>query len=76
MMRDRIEGPASRAEVEEMIAEQRQFEEDALRTGRLTLYALCAMRFLPGVTEQPLYTGRTLGLVNWAIFPRRRRAHP
>jgi hypothetical protein len=75
MMRDRSDEPwmPSRAEMEEMIAAQAQFEEDALREGRVTLLALCAARFLPGVTEVPLYTGRTLGLVNWRIFPRQRR---
>ena len=63
----------SRAEIEERLAEQTRFEEDALAQGRMTLFELCAQRFLPGVTELPLYNGRTLGRVDWARFPRRRR---
>lgn len=65
----------NRAELEEMIAEQAQFEEDALRSGRTTLYALCASRYLPGIMELPMFTGRAVHLSDWAIFPRRRRAH-
>jgi hypothetical protein len=65
----------NRADIEEVMAEEEQFEEDALRTGRTTLYALCAARYLPGVTELTLFTGPAVHLRDWTIFPRRRRAH-
>jgi hypothetical protein len=75
MIRDRVEEPwrPSRAEIEAMIAEQTSFEEDWLAQGRITLWDLCAKRFLPGVTERPLYTGRAPIRVDWTRFPRRRR---
>jgi hypothetical protein len=78
MMRERVDGPSSRAEVEAMIREQEQFEEDALAHGRLTLFELCALRFLPirqpGVMTLPLFDGSTMAPSGRRVGRRRGRS--
>jgi hypothetical protein len=74
-MRERVDDPQlpSRAELEELMEEHRQFEADAVRQGQLSVCELCARWFLPGLAELPLSTGRAPIRVDWRRVPTRRR---
>jgi hypothetical protein len=75
LRRERVDDPRlpSRAELEALMEEHRQFEADAVHRGQLSVCELCALWFLPGLTELPLSTGRAPIRVDWRRFPTRRR---